>query len=513
MPLGRRRRRDEQKKPQPQPLGPVRIHCTVIGEADEAPRLVVDTGFETVGVFENTSRLTFTIPGDVPKWGFWIYWSKNRSIRATNQDGTDMALPPAGDYEGPALDYSPAELPNVALGPVTLSQRTWMNATGPFHPLASTLFWAVGGVKTGSGSRVLQNYNFIKANGGVAVRILAQVNWEGEIGNVDERWPDYENALGQTIELAAQAGLLVKVTCIGGGVHDLGLLTDKLCRVLPAWRDSIIMVEGCNEGNAKAEDVTYLLNKLMPLLPGVPFAPGFGDQGDMAVELADEIGASVDVLHTERTLGDQKDPGGQHARQARQGWNFANGNRRKRAQDWGEPPGPASSVATLDDPAILAASFACAIICGAGFGCLHTGSGVFGKTYDSKHGRRYANLWEVPGIVEMFKAMTTAAALLPADVCNWKAFNNPLVVERVNLQPSEGLGRGQCDKIYGARAGNQFVEIVLGCDPVIRLKGVPGCLYKIVDTATGAVFADGIRGGDEVTVNAGAWSYLVIGTT
>lgn len=499
----------------PKPAGPVRIHCTLSGDVKDPLAIVVD-GVDTafVAVLESPTRATFTIPGDVPKWGFWYHYG-NRSLRAVNADGSDMPLPPAGDHEGPVLDFVPAKPPVEHLGPVSLNGRTWMSKNGPFFPLASTLFWAVGGVKQGQVDRVRDNFRFLYENGCHAVRILAQVKWDGEIGNADERWPDYADVLGQTIDVAAEEGLLVKLTCIGGGVRDLRLLADKLCQVLPARREKLLMVEGVNEGNASVEDVQYLFGRLMPLLPGVPWAPGFGDQSQKDnPKHPQTVGAlmnsPVDVLHVERELGVNDEPGGPHARQARQGWNFAD---RRKAQDWGEPPGPESSVAQLDDPDILAAAYATSIISGAGSGCAHFGSGVFGKDYDSQHGHRYANLREHPKAVAVFRAMTTAAEQLwsfAPDICNWRPFNNPLIVERVNISSSEGLGRGQCNKIYGARAGTQFVEIILGCDPVIRLLGAPGSVFVVTDTATGREVARG-RGGEVVQVS-GCWSYLVIGT-
>lgn len=461
----------------PAPLGDIRIHCTVSGVVTPRPVLLVEDwpiAYPGVPDAPCPSRYTFTLPGTVPAHGWHVK-------TATGYVRQPDPLPRSGDWEGPLLVYAPP-LPKARQGVVRTVGRAFVDDGGPFYPLTVTLLWALGGLRRGDTARVQKNFETIKDAGADAARVLCQVDWRGE--EIDPHWPDYETLLGQLLDLAYDTcGLRLKLTLIGGGCDDPRGLAEKVCRVVNTGRrHKVLMIEAVNEGNASEADAVLVAS--ICKAAGVPVAVGLGDRGGDVVRRATAgAGANVAILHTERTDDD--------TRRVRQGWDF---HAYTVACDDGEPAGPASSVAEMTDPQRLAAKRTTSILCGADSYCAHYGAGVFGRAHTSSNGKvRQANLWEVPNFAIQMAAIRAADSRLLKGIGNWEHYNTPTIVDRWG---------GRCDKIYGARSGVHFAQVVIGASKDFTCVSLVPCDYVVYDCATGR----------EVTLDAGLPDYLLVGT-
>lgn len=380
-------------------------------------------------------------------------------------------------------------------GQVSSLGRCFADAGGIFNPLGATLFWAVGGYHRGDIARAREHFKFLREEGKQDyVRILAEVNWEGE--EIDPNWPDYPATLAAVVDAAYDDfGMRSHVTIIGGTTNGRARwIAARVRAVLAARTAKVIFVESVNEGNASQDDAIQIAQEFAG--SGILVGVGLGDQGRETINACSRAaGAPVKFVHTERSLGDKHEPGGEDARPVRQPWNFE-------AMSGpcvnGEPPGPASSVAELTDPFKLATMRALSIVCGAAAFCFHAGALVFGRKHISNNGKlREANIWEVPNIKAMLVAVRNADLRLPVDVANWEKFNKD--------QPVQTLDR-QCNKHYGAKSGNRFVSIAFGCDdPIDLIKKVP-VDFEVFNIATGESL------GKNITKASGLWAYLIVGT-
>lgn len=394
----------------------------------------------------------------------------------------------------------PARRP-ARTGVVTLQGKSWTDDGGAYYPLGTTLLYGLGHWHRGGALRELvrENLAYLAAHEYDYARMLCQVNWQGQ--EIDPHWPTFEQDLGALLDCAYdEHGLRVKLTLIGGGAGDVQALAAQVRRVVSAGRlHKIQMIEAVNEGNASTDDAVAMVHALKGL--GLPIAVGLGDRGlETTKDAGDLSGATVDILHTERGLGTTSEPGGPHARQVRQCWDF---HLFRRASENGEPPGPASSVATLDDPVQLATFRAASIICGAGAFCLHTGSGVYGRTYETAYGTRYARLADISNADAIFRAVRSADRRLPKGIENWQAFNvgHPVVIDS-----------GAVNKLYGAHVGGQFVEMCLGVTGPVVFRAAVAVSVDIINPATGETLASRLlQEGQTVSVD-GLWAYLLSGT-
>lgn len=348
-------------------------------------------------------------------------------------------------------------------GDVVATGNAWSDAGGPWYPAASTMLWAVGGWKRGDIARVEQWWDWFREHKFDTFRGLCQTNWSGEDFDVTND----PNLLADVIDAAYERGLRMKPTLIGGGCKDPIRLAETVRDVIAGRRHKVLFAEMVNENNV--DRATAIQMARIVQQSGVLVSVGFGNQGNTFVKEAnDEAGASVDVLHTERTLPDL-------ARQVRQCWDF---HVFPRLADCGEPPGPASSGQEMTDPYGIASLRLGSIVCGAGSVCLHTGTGVFGRAHTTNDGRfhRQDNIWEVPNIDAMTTAFMNAVSRLPLGVDNWTSFNVGFPVD---------VPAGNVNKIYGARWGQAFVEIVIGANGAVTLVG-NGVHFNVWNIATGA---------------------------
>lgn len=386
-------------------------------------------------------------------------------------------------------------------GLVQLAGRMVFDADGPFNPLSTTLFWALGRAHNGERDRVKQNLQWVKGKRYDGVRILGQVAPNGLWAEcpIDPRWPTYQNELADLIDLAYDCGLRVKLTLIGGGDPDPVETARKVAEVVRADRQhKILLLEPVNEHNADPEAA----EKMVPILQatGCLVVPGFGDIAPgWGIEdikaLSERSGADGCAYHTSRTDGDNG------ARQVRQCWDFKEFGL---MADDGEGPGPGASVADFPNPFKNASKAAANMICGASFRCGHTGSGVYGKTYQATTAMRYANLWEQPNADVLFDSIRHADDHIPPEVANWQKYNTGHPVE---------IASGSVNKLYGTRSNDgRYVQVAIGCESPITLRATRPTTVKLYSPASGEPYGTfQLAAGEVVQPTAPLWCYVMVG--
>jgi hypothetical protein len=118
------------------------------------------------------------------------------------------------------------------------------------------------------------------------------------------------------------------------------------------------------------------------------------------------------------TIHPARDPGDDGWRNVRQAWDVKD---MPYLVAFNEPVGPRSSVAECTDPLQLAMFRMTGIVCGGGEFVLHNGAGVAGIV-DPAHNRP-ANLWEVPGIDAIMRAVRSVDAALPLRASDGQKWN------------------------------------------------------------------------------------------
>lgn len=479
---------------------------------DDQPVLIADNppGGTTLSThFEGVpgqppNRFVATVPSTITGGATLRYQGGKKEFRVIVPPGDgpwEAGMPPCippeynGDFRRVLLSYDPIRVKRT--GVVRYDNHVWIDDQGPFHPLGDTLLHALGTTHREGLARIEQHGAYFSKYRHDYVRLLCEVSWSGQ--EIDVRWSDYP--LGLVIDtLYDKYGIRVKPTIIGGVSPDPLAAARVVAGILAGRQQKVLFVEMVNEGNADA-DVTIEMVRIIQAT-GVLCAVGLGNQGLETInKYTGRSGAKVGLLHTERGKGDASEAGGADARQIRQCWDLRllEGPLREDA----EGPGPGSSVATLDDPFKLAVKACLARICGAGAYCDHTGSGVFGRPMDGPYGHRYANVWEIPNMDQIMEWTRNADALLPLNICNWAAYNNGHIVETKD---------GECNKHYGARNGNQWVQMPIGC-PVHSqtLTARQATHLKVYNPATKQLLIEkDLAAGGTVNVS-GLWAYLLVG--
>jgi hypothetical protein len=171
--------------------------------------------------------------------------------------------------------------------------------------------------------------------------------------------------------------------------------------------------------------------------------------GDLAALQAGarRAGCQAFSIHVDRSRGDFR------WRQVRQGWDFKDipfvvlSN---------EPPGPASSVDVNDNPLQLAMMRAVGVMSGGAAYVLHVGAMVMGKADPA--GGRPANIWEVPNIDTLMRAVRDVDTLLPDNVENWQRANTqwtpPLPVAPFQPDAHWPDGNHGVNRAYSALGGD-----------------------------------------------------------
>jgi hypothetical protein len=324
---------------------------------------------------------------------------------------------------------------------------------GLFHPLGITLFWAMQGWKYDrdrfkENVRVIRQYLFDYA------RLLCEVGWEGwAIDPTKPEWADHAQVLAEVIDfLYDENGLRAELTIIGKGTATNPLaLTASVCDVINAGRQHKVMDVECSSeydvGPGPSIDVMVQMARMVR--ERTPNLVCLSSPGDLAALQAGarRAGCQAFSIHVDRSRGDFR------WRQVRQGWDFKDipfvvlSN---------EPPGPASSVDVNDNPLQLAMMRAVGVMSGGAAYVLHIGAMVMGKADPA--GGRPANIWEVPNIDTLMRAVRDVDTLLPDNVENWQRANTqwtpPLPVAPFQPDAHWPDGNHGVNRAYSALGGD-----------------------------------------------------------
>jgi hypothetical protein len=349
--------------------------------------------------------------------------------------------------------------------------RAVVDDSGFFHPLGFTFFWSMQGLKY-EADRFRSNAQWVASRGFDFIRILAEVAWEGNrrIDPTQPEWSDWAQVLSSVIDYVYdELGMRVQITIRGKGTAtDHMWLARQVGSIVSSGRaHKIMLIEMENEYTAVAgdplEELSAMAAHLRSATPNLLALSTPGDEAEAKAIKAEalRLGLGGFTYHIDRGTGDSK------WRQVRQGYDM---------KEWAplvassnEPPGPASSVATNENPLQLAMMRAVGVICGGACFVFHTGSGVFGdgKSHPSA-GPRPANFWEIADIDAMVSAVRGIDKLLPEGVENWSVANtqwqppNPVAP----FQPHnhwEGDDGDGVNKAYSALAPDgRFIQLPCG---------------------------------------------------
>jgi hypothetical protein len=453
---------------------------------------------------------TFRVPGAVTGGADLVVLSddaKEIYHHRLLKDGTDIALP-VGDTQ---LDpIALATRHTARQGLVRVEARSLQDDGGAFWPLGTTLMWALYGWMHGEQARVRQHFGWAAENGFDYLRILCQTPWQNE--TIDPLEPGFEQALGALLDCAYdEFGLRLELTLVGGGAVNPLALAAVVARVVANRRvHKVLNIECANESFQNLPDPAMLAAMCRELRGSLPASLpiALSSPGDWAAmaNLTRTCGANLFTVHSDRQPGDLG------WRQVRQAWDFKDPGL---CVSNNEPPGPASSVAALDDPLQLAALRALGIICGAPAFVLHCGAGVYGRPFKTPTGFRPANLWEVPNIDAIVERVRGVDRLLPEGVENWPKSNNGWVAPNPRL-PLQALGsdwsKDGPNKTYGALQGANFCLMALGVRSFVKFRAEQAVNVRVHWLGTGASEEHALNEGDVVQFDgeAGAHEALVI---
>lgn len=310
------------------------------------------------------------------------------------------------------------------LGLVRADGRAVVDDTGSFYPLGLTFFWSMQGEKY-EADHYHANLDWSAKKGFDFHRILAEVDWEGnrEIDPQSPEWHDWRAILERVIDLAYDGyGIRTQVTLRGKGTAvDHIWLAREVGDIAAARQHKVISTEMENEYLVGGDPLDELVEMAREVKSRTPHLLGLSTPGDEATaeeldQALHEVGGQLYIRHLDRGTGDYK------WRQVRQSYDFHND---PPFVGWSnEPAGPASSVATNDNPLQLAMTRAVGIMCGAPGYVLHTGTGVYGdgKSHPTA-GPRPPNFWEIENIDDIVDAVRGIDKLIPAGVPNWTVAN------------------------------------------------------------------------------------------
>lgn len=382
-------------------------------------------------------------------------------------------------------------LPAYRTGVVHSAGRSFYDNSGSFFPLGATLFWAIRGWKYEQ-NRVRENLSFLHDHKWDYIRILGQVNWEGN--EIDEDWPDYQDILSSLVHTAyVDYGIRTELTIIGGGVRNPQALVDKIIAL--QLGEVIQNYEIANEAFKNFPDYDLLIQLARHLFTNTTNLVASSSPNDLAETdfLVSDLGFGT--FHLDRTYGDD------NWRAVRQPWDLKD---YKFPCSHNEPIGPASSVNACNDPIQLAMLRVVGIMCGAGKFVLHNAAGVYGIA-DPARGRT-ANLWEMPNIDEVMRAVRNIDKYLPLDLCDWEQVNESWTSPRRHPLNSNG----RCNKNYGAWKEGNFICMPCGVQDGFAVTATYNCHIKIYNPFDLILETD-IQENQTVALPVGNRAYIIQG--
>lgn len=401
-------------------------------------------------------------------------------------------------------------------GVVTADYKVLKDDTGIFHPLGITLFWALFGWKY-ERDRIIDHLKWIAGYGFDYLRILGEVDWDDR--TIDPNWPDYTQVLTEFVDTAYDRyGLRSEITIIGGQEFgDDGArryvptdLARTVANALKSRAHKVMLYEMANEaengsgGYAEKVSVDSMIDMAEIVVSLTPNGVALSRvvDGDVMKAATESAGAEDFTIHPRRS---DHDSGWSHVRQ---GYDFKD----YPGPTWNnEPQGPQSSVHSLDDPLLLTCARLLGIMCGGAGYVLHVGQGVTGQA-DPEHDRP-ENMWEVPNIDAIMRAVRGCDLLMPEGVENWKCVNNARDDHPLPLPTHEGFWEDSADrapavnKNYAAVTGDRFVLMLTGVKSVEETGPVPAgtairaCKVVAYDPLTGdSVVTADLQAGQSWTV-------------
>jgi hypothetical protein len=391
-------------------------------------------------------------------------------------------------------------------GVVRAQGRVILDDTGIFHPLGLTLFWALYGWKY-ERSRIIAHLDWIaRVYSPDYVRILCEVDWEGR--SIDPSWPDYQQVLREFVDYAYdQHGIRSQLTLVGGRSADHLFVCQQVLDAMLGRAHKVLLYEMVNEWERlNKATLTQLINmaeyvrvytpNLVALsTPRKKVGENIGGYEEMITATV-QAGANAYVAHLRRSDDDLYwDPVSQgYDMRLFPGPTFNN-----------EPQGLQSSVHAHTQLVQIVADRANSVVCGGEGYCFHVGQGVTGIA-DPNHGRP-ENMWEVPNIEPIMRALRGLDLSLPTGIGSWRVVNNlrdehPLPVEKSNFWPSGLQGYG-IYKNYAAISGSRFVVSLLGVrgydnhDLVFVGRALYRSIINVRDLTSGVISAPLILGRGE----------------
>jgi hypothetical protein len=369
-------------------------------------------------------------------------------------------------------------------GRVTLDRKLWRDDGGPWNPRGISFFTWPWGLQH-EPDRYRENIAWFARHGFDFYRTWGKVgggSWADREFSV-EREPD---AMARAIDVAYdEFGLRTDVALIADnydGRHPLAA-AHALIDVIRPRLEAVICVEAANEDNMPDEStnlrrVCDALRSAFPTLPVVARS--------VATDFDAWPYANVVSIHTDRHPPPE--------RQIRQHWD---GQGLRRPVGSFEPPGPWSSVGTMDEPMHLACASAACSIMGTGLYVFHAGAGIrTGGQWDRDRGLP-PNFWDQERGDAQASAVITARALLPGDIVSWRRINghwpgHPLPARWVW---SDGWPEG-VSRIYAADNGAEFYCAVLAVKGESQHPVARDCHVEVLHPETGAVVESrDLRGG------------------
>jgi hypothetical protein len=384
------------------------------------------------------------------------------------------------------------------------------------------LFWAPWGYKFDR-TRLEQNLSWLAAFRPAInyLRIWGQVGgpfWEDR--TIDPSWPDYDDVMRGTVDLASAYGFRVEPTIFAGAdLLSSGQrvqLVDRLASILGDRIEKLAHWEIANEAwQTGLDDIDELrsLTRQLKQCTTVPVAIT-SDHFDNTVYQDLYSGAIADIgtYHFDRSLDYAEGPW----RPVRQPWCYPNeiGEGLPPGSS-NEPIGPYASVASEEEPVRLIAQSVVSWISGLPFSVLHAGPGIFGGGHAAGPSGSPANFWEVPCLEPTLRGLAAMQRVLPGDLPGWDRQNahtafggRPFDVDAFWPDGDDDHGVVRC---YSGTRGQRFVSILLGIQDYVRLTARWEMTANLVSLLSGNIVSTRtLKAGDQWQIGEGETAYLVM---
>lgn len=354
-------------------------------------------------------------------------------------------------------------------GIVRVMGRSLSDDLGAWLALGTTYFPMLWLVKWDP-TRLLENLAWLQQRGVDFVRVFADVHgptWDDRAVHASNpQWPDQ---VTRAIEIASDFQMRLAWTLFGGPYLAQPSTwykqkTREFAALIAPRRDRVQYVEIRNEVEGPdattARECAALLRAAFPDLP----VALCGTPEKELPNIYDGSQANLATVHWDRTKTERG------WRPVRQPWGYYDLQRMPVCHVDGEPIGINSSVASQDDPLLLASAAITGWVTGEASYCLHTGAGIrAGGAADlARTPPRKANVWEQPTFDEALAYIGSARTLLPTDLPGWNRSRHDKPEHPLELHTETGDtveapgGVPGCNRCYAMSYGDRAVVFVAG---------------------------------------------------